>query len=165
MRVVASSHPLCRAKAGIGGMAWWEGGGGSWGGKEVRWWATDRLVRGPTVNLADIRSLRPCTCSILADRGVGWGCSGGQVWCEKPSNCQLEYTQHGGLTCKSTRQTRRLARLQPARSARRPARQCVVCTRVACHHPSMVCHLVVTGTALSAFRPAARTIESVHSSD
>jgi hypothetical protein len=24
------------------------------------------------------------------------------VWCEKPSNCQLEYTQHGGLTCKST---------------------------------------------------------------
>ena len=27
--------------------------------KEVRWWATDRLVRSPTVNLADIRSLRP----------------------------------------------------------------------------------------------------------
>jgi len=75
------------------------------------------------------------------------------VWCEKPSNCQLEYTQHGGLTCKSTRRTRRLARLQPGRSARRPARRCVVCTRVACHHPSMVCHLVVTGT-LSAFRPA-----------
>ena len=22
----------------------------------------------------------------------------GQVWCEKPSNCQLEYIQHGGLT-------------------------------------------------------------------
>ena len=41
-------------------MAWWEGGR-RWQleGKEVRWWATDRLVRGPTVNLADIRSLRP----------------------------------------------------------------------------------------------------------
>ena len=22
----------------------------------------------------------------------------GQVWCEKPSNCQSEYIQHGGLT-------------------------------------------------------------------
>jgi hypothetical protein len=63
------------------------------------------------------------------------------MWCEKPSNCQLEYTQHGGLTCKSTRRTRRPARLQPACSARRPDRRCVVCTRVACHHPSMVCHL------------------------
>ena len=62
------------------------------------------------------------------------------MWCEKPSNCQLEYTQHGGLTCKSTRRTRRPARLQPACSARRPERRCVVCTRVACHHPSMVCH-------------------------
>ena len=31
---------------------------------------------------------------------------------------------------------RRPARLQPACSARRPARRCVVCTRVACHHPS-----------------------------
>ena len=59
----------------MGGMAWWEGGGGSWGGKEVRWWATDRLMRGPTTNLADIRSLRPCTCLILADRergGLQW---------------------------------------------------------------------------------------------
>ena len=52
-------------------MAWWEGGGGSWGGKEVRWWATDRLVRGPTVNLAAFRSLRPSTCWILADREGG----------------------------------------------------------------------------------------------
>ena len=33
-------------------MAWWEGGGGSWGGKEVSWWATDRLMRGLTVTLA-----------------------------------------------------------------------------------------------------------------
>ena len=52
-------------------MAWWEGGGGSWEGKEVRWWATDRLVRGPTVNLAAFRSLRPSTCWILADREGG----------------------------------------------------------------------------------------------
>ena len=37
----------------------------------MRWWATDRLMRGPTINLADIRSLRPCTCLILADRGGG----------------------------------------------------------------------------------------------
>ena len=65
------AHPLCRAKAGIGGMAWWEGGGDSWEGKEVRWWATDRLVRGPTVNLAAFRSLRPSTCWILADREGG----------------------------------------------------------------------------------------------
>jgi len=65
------AHPLCRAKAGIGGMAWWEGGGDSWEGKEVRWSATDRLVRGPTVNLAAFRSLRPCTCWILADREGG----------------------------------------------------------------------------------------------
>ena len=57
---------------GIGGMVWWEGGGGCWEGKEARWWATDRLVRGPTVNLAASRSLRPCTCWILAGRG-GWG--------------------------------------------------------------------------------------------
>ena len=62
------------------------------------------------------------------------------MWCEKPSNCQLEYTQHGGLTCKSTRRTRRPARLQQACSARRPDRRCVVFTRVACHHPSIVCH-------------------------
>ena len=62
------------------------------------------------------------------------------MWCEEPSNCQLEYTQHGGLTCKSTGRTQRPARLQPACSARRPARRCVVCTRVACHHPSVVCH-------------------------
>ena len=121
-------------------MAWWEGGGGSWEGKEVRWWATDRLVRGLTVTLAAFRSLRPCTCWIMADRRGGWRCSGGQVWCEEPSNCQLEYTQHGGLTCKSTGRTQRPARLQPACSARRPARRCVVCTRVACHHPSVVCH-------------------------
>jgi hypothetical protein len=52
-------------------MAWWEGGGGSWEGKEVRWWATDRLVRGPTVTLAAFRSLRPCTCWIMADRRGG----------------------------------------------------------------------------------------------
>ena len=39
--------------------------------KEVRWWATDRLMRGLTTNLADIRSLQPCTCWILADRGGG----------------------------------------------------------------------------------------------
>ena len=57
------------------------------------------------------------------------------MWCEKPTNCQLEYTQHGGLTCKSTWRTRRPARLQPACSARRTDRRCVVCTRVACHHP------------------------------
>ena len=62
------------------------------------------------------------------------------MWCEKPTNCQLEYTQHGGLTCKSTWRTRRPARLQPACSARRTDRRCVVCTRVACQHPSMVCH-------------------------
>ena len=54
---------------GIGGMVWWEGGGGCWEGKEARWWATDRLVRGPTVNLAASRSLRPCNCWVLADRG------------------------------------------------------------------------------------------------
>ena len=90
---------------------------------------------------------------------------------EKPFNCQLEYTpttwwSHLQID-RADAETiaRRPARLQPACSARRPARRCVVCTRVACHHPSMVCHLVVTGTALSAFRPAARTIESVHSSD
>ena len=52
-------------------MAWWEGGGDSWEGKEVRWWATDRLVRGMTVNLAAPRSLRPSTCWILADREGG----------------------------------------------------------------------------------------------
>ena len=52
-------------------MAWWEGGGDSWEGKEVRLSATDRLVRGPTVNLAAFRSLRPCTCWILADREGG----------------------------------------------------------------------------------------------
>ena len=40
-------------------------------GKEVRWWATDRLVRGPTVTLAAFRSLRPCTCWIMADRRGG----------------------------------------------------------------------------------------------
>ena len=48
-------------------MAWWEGGGGSWEG----WWATDRLVCGPTVTLAAFRSLRPCTCWIMADRRGG----------------------------------------------------------------------------------------------
>ena len=117
------------------------------GKKEVRWWATDRLVRGPTVTLAAFRSLRPGTCWIMADRRGGWGCSGGQVWCEKPSNCQLEYTQHGGLTCKSTGRTRRPARLQPACSARRPARRCVVCTRVACHHPLRgMSHYCTVGT-------------------
>ena len=51
--------------------------------------------------------------------------------CEEP--VRLEYTQHGGLTCKSTGRTQRPARLQPACSARRPARRCMVCTRVACH--------------------------------
>jgi hypothetical protein len=40
-------------------------------GREVSWWATDRLVRGLTVNLADIRSLQPCNCWVLADRGGG----------------------------------------------------------------------------------------------
>ena len=39
--------------------------------KEVRWWATDRLVCGPTVTLAAFRSLRPCTCWIMADRRGG----------------------------------------------------------------------------------------------
>ena len=126
------AHPLCRAKAGIGGMAWWEGGGDSWEGKEVRWSATDRLVRGPTVNLAAFRSLRPCTWWILADREGGGVAVEGKCGVRNPqTNCQLEYTQHGGLTCKSTRRTRRLARLQPGRSARHPARRCVVCTRVA----------------------------------
>ena len=47
-------------------------------GKEVRWWATDRLMHVPTATLAAFRSLRPCTCWILADRRWGWGCSGGQ---------------------------------------------------------------------------------------
>jgi hypothetical protein len=40
-------------------------------GKEVRWWATDRLMHVPTATLAAFRSLRPCTCWILADRR--WG--------------------------------------------------------------------------------------------
>ena len=81
------------------------------------------------------------------------------MWCEKPSNCQLEYTQHGGLTCKSTGRTRRPARLQPACSARRPARRWVVCTRVACHHPSVVCHqerpkwMLVSGKVPGRFDP------------
>ena len=70
-------------------MAWWEGGGGSWEGKEVRWWATDRLVRGPTVTLAAFRSLRPCTCWIMADRRGGGVATEGKCG-EKTSNCQLE---------------------------------------------------------------------------
>ena len=134
------AHPLCRAKAGIGGMAWWEGGGDSWEGKEVRWSATDRLVRGPTVNLAAFRSLRPCTWWILADREGGGVAVEGKCD-EKPFNCQLEYTpptwwSHLQID-RADAETiaRRPARLQPACSARRPARRCVVCTRVACHHP------------------------------
>ena len=60
---------------------------------------------------------------------------------EKPFNCQLEYTpptwwSHLQID-RADAETiaRRPARLQPACSARRPARRCVVCTRVACHHP------------------------------
>ena len=60
MKGVASCTPTLQ---GQGRYRWrHEGGGGSWEGKEVRWWATDRLVRGPTVTLAAFRSLRPCTC-------------------------------------------------------------------------------------------------------
>ena len=114
-------------------------------GKEVRWWATDRLVRGPTVTLAAFRSLRPCTCWIMADRRGGGDAVEGKCG-EKPFNCQLEYTpptwwSHLQID-RADAETiaRRPARLQPACSARRPARRCVVCTRVACHHPSVVCH-------------------------
>ena len=57
------------------------------------------------------------------------------MWCEKATNCQLQYTQHGELTCKSTKRKRRPARLQPACSARRPALWCVVCTRCALSPP------------------------------
>ena len=65
-------------------MAWWEGGGGSWEGKEVRWWATDRLVRGPTVTLAAFRSLRPCTCWIMADRRGGGVAAEGKCGVRNP---------------------------------------------------------------------------------
>ena len=116
-------------------MAWWEGGCDSWEGEEVGWWATDRLVRGLNTTIVDIRSLRPCTWLDAGRQRGGGGVQWREVWCEKPSNYQWEFTQHGGLTCKSTWRTRRSARLQPAYSARRPARRCVVCTRVACHLP------------------------------
>ena len=65
-------------------MAWWEGGGGSWKGKEVRWWANDRLVRGLTVTLADFRSLRPCTCWIMADRRGGGVAAEGKCGVRNP---------------------------------------------------------------------------------
>ena len=118
------AYPLCRAKAGMGGMAWWEGGGGSWGGKEVRWWATDRLMRGLTTNLADIRSLRPCTCWIMADRRGGWGCSGRRASVVRNPLTASWSTprQHGGLTCKSTGRTPRQLR-RDRRGYSRPARR------------------------------------------
>ena len=71
MKGVASCTPTLQGQGrykwhGIMGRRRWQ-----LEGKEVRWWATDRLVRGPTVNLAASRSLRPCTCWILADREGG----------------------------------------------------------------------------------------------
>ena len=82
-------------------------------GKEVRWWATDRLVRGPTVTLAAFRSLRPCTCWIMADR------RGGGVAVEGKCGEKLECH---GLTCKSTERAQRQLRgdrLGYSRPARR----------------------------------------------
>ena len=93
------------------------------GKKEVRWWATDRLVRGPTVTLAAFRSLRPCTCWIMADRRGGVGLQ----WRASVMRNHLTASwstprQHGGLTCKSTGRTRRQLR-GDRRGYSRPARR------------------------------------------
>ena len=75
------------------------------------------------------------------------------MWCEKATNCQLQYTQHGELTCKSTKRNRRPARLQPACSARCPARRCVVCTRCALSPPREVSGGMLLGTVQVGRKP------------
>ena len=118
-------------------MAWWEGGGGSWEGKEVRWWATDRLVRGPTVTLAAFRSLRPCTCWIMADRRGGGVAAEGKCGVRNPQTAS--WSTPNMVVSPANRPGGRRDRRGYSRPARRdvpPAGRCVVCTRVACHHPS-----------------------------
>ena len=129
------AHPLCRAKAGIGGMAWWEGGGGSWEGKEVRWWATDRLVRGPTVNLAASRSLRPCTCWILADRGGGGVAVEGKCGVRNPQTAS--WSTPNMVVSPANRPGGRGDRRGYSRPARRdvPTAGVWCVPGVPCHHP------------------------------
>ena len=134
------AHPLCRAKAGIGGMAWWEGGGDSWEGKEVRWWATDRLVRGPTVNLAAFRSLRPSTCWILADREGGGVAVEGKCGVRNPQTAS--WSTPNMVVSPANRPGGRGDRRGYSRPARRdvPPAGVWCVPGVPCQHPSMVCH-------------------------
>jgi hypothetical protein len=71
------------------------------------------------------------------------------VWCEQPSNCQLECTQHGGLTCKLTAGGRGDRR---GRSTRRDVPPVDVwCVPGApCHHPGRYQDGVLGGLARQA---------------
>ena len=116
-------------------MAWWEGGGGSWEGKEVRWWATDRLVRGPTVTLAAFRSLRPCTCWIMADRRGGGVAAEGKCGVRNPQTAS--WSTPNMVVSPANRPGGRGDRRGYSRPARRdvPPAGVWCVPGVPCHHP------------------------------